>query len=69
MFTLAAVGRLSREPQTALLTVSGLWFISLTGTVMTLPGSSFVSVDEHWLQFFFPGGSLSLSTDQFGLDV
>lgn len=38
---------------------------------MSLPSSSFVSIDEHWaaLLFFFPGGSLSLSTDQFGLDV
>lgn len=53
---LAAVGRLSREPQTVLLTESfvfGLWSISLTGTVMSLPGSSFVSIDEHWAAIFF----------------
>ena len=70
-----AVGRWSGGPQTApqqrALSLSRGLSDSFTATVMSLPGSSFVSDDERLAAFFFffPGGSLSLSTDQFGLDV
>lgn len=53
---LAAAGRLSGEPQIALLTesfVSVLRFISFRVTVMSLPSSSFVSIVEHLAAFFF----------------